>query len=319
MMIRAVTAFPNKKERFAIHEVEAPKAQLWEAIVEVKAFSLNRGDITSAMDRQESSRPGWDFAGIVLEGAASGAGPQKGTRVAGLLPMGAWAEQIAVPAVTLAEIPEEVSFQQAAALPVAGLSALYALRRGGLLLGKRVLITGSTGGVGLLAHQLASLSGAYTVGAARSEGKAEQVRAAGANEVLVGEDVTEAIAANGPYDFAIDSMGGKTLATLFPQLSPQGVCVSLGHSSSPHTTLQMIGLGGRTLYSFFLGEEMNRHMPAQDLELLARLVAEGKLKTNIEVHQSWEQIDAVAQQLIERRFTGKAVLTLERDLSGSIS
>ncbi|MNC46519.1 hypothetical protein D3C75_955420 [compost metagenome] len=122
--------------------------------------------------------------------------------------------------------------------------------------------------------------------------------------------MTEAIAANGPYHFAIDSLGGKTLAALFPQLSPQGVCVSLGHSSSPHTTLQMVGLGGRTLYSFFLGEELNRHMPAQDLEMLARLVAEGKLRTNIEVQQSWEQIDAVAQQLMERRFTGKAVLTI---------
>jgi NADPH:quinone reductase len=309
-MIHAVTATPQGKESFVIQEVEAPKAQPWEAIVEVKAFSLNRGETIHAIEQQVNSRPGWDFAGVVLEEALSGDGPKKGTRVVGLLPAGAWAEQVAAPATTLAEIPDGVTFEEAATLPVAGLSALYALHRGGFLLSKRVLITGSTGGVGLFAHQLAALAGVYTIGVARSDAKAELVKAAGANEVLVGEDVTEAIVLKGPYDFAIDSVGGHTLAALFPQLRPQGVCVSLGHSSSDHTTLHIRGLGGRTLYSFFLGEEANRHNPAQDLGMLARLVSEGKLQTSIEVKQPWEHINDVAHKLIDRRFTGKAVLTI---------
>ena len=79
----------------------------------------------------------------------------------------AWAEQVAVPTDRLAEIPASVTFAQAATLPIAGLTALRALEKGGLLLNKRVLITGSTGGVGLFAHQLARLSGAYVVGTAR--------------------------------------------------------------------------------------------------------------------------------------------------------
>ncbi|MFF2484672.1 zinc-binding dehydrogenase [Paenibacillus sp. NPDC058071] len=310
-MIRAVIVDPHNKKSFSIQEVEAPKAQPWEAIVQVKAFSLNRGEVSEAIKLQENSRPGWDFSGIVLQEAVSGVGPKKGSRVVGLsLTKGAWAEEIAAPAATLAEIPDGITFEQAASLPVAGLSALYALRKGGLLLGKRVLITGSTGGVGLFVHQLAALSGAYTIGVARSESKAEQVRAFGANEVLVGDDVTKAISANGPYDFIIDSVGGDTLAALFPQLIPQGICVSLGHSSSESTTLNILGLGGRTLYSFFLGEEFNRHEPAPDLALLARLVAEGKLQTIIQVQKSWEEIDEVAHQLIDRQFIGKAVLTI---------
>ncbi|WP_240414936.1 zinc-binding dehydrogenase [Paenibacillus periandrae] len=309
-MIRAVIVNPHNKEPFTIQEVEAPKAQPWEAIVQVKAFSLNRGEVSEAIRRQENSRPGWDFSGIVLQEAISGIGPKKGSRVVGLLLTGAWAEQIAVSAVTLAEIPDEITFEQAASLPVAGLSALNALRKGGLLLGKRVLITGSTGGVGLFAHQLAALSGAYSIGVARSESKAEQVRTFGANEVLVGDDMTKAISANGPYDFIIDSVGGDTLAALFPQLIPQGICVSLGHSSSENTTLNILGLSGRTLYSFFLGEEINRHEPAPDLAMLARLVAKGKLQTIIQVQRPWEEIDAVAHQLIDRQFMGKAVLTI---------
>ncbi len=309
-MIRAIFVNPHNKNPFTIQEVETPQAQPWETIVEVKAFSLNRGEVVDAIQRQETSRPGWDFSGVVRQEALNGVGPKKGSRVVGLLLTGAWAEQIAVPALTLAEIPDEITFEQAAALPVAGLSALYALRKGGLLLGKRVLITGSTGGVGAFAHQLSALSGAYTIGVARSESKAKQAMAFGANEVLVGEDVTKAIATNGPYDFIIDSVGGDTLAALFPQLIPQGVCVSLGHSSSDTSTLHMVGLGGRTLYSFFLGEEMNHHAPSQDLAMLTRLVGAGKLQTGIAVQESWEQIDSVARQLIHRRFTGKAVLTI---------
>ncbi|NUU61983.1 zinc-binding dehydrogenase [Paenibacillus agri] len=309
-MIRAIVVDPHIKEPFTIQEVEAPQAQPRETIVEVKAFSINRGEVVDAIQRKEMSRPGWDFSGIVRQEALNGVGPKKGSRVVGFLLTGAWAEQIVAPALTLAEIPDEITFEQAATLPVAGLSALYALRKGGLLLGKRVLITGSTGGVGAFAHQLAALSGAYSIGVARSESKAKQAMAYGADEVLVGDDVTKAIAANGPYDFIIDSVGGVTLAALFPQLIPQGVCVSLGHSSSDTSALHMLGLGGRTLYSFFLGEEMNRHAPAQDLAMLARLVKAGKLRPVIEVQKSWEHIDTVARQLIDRRFTGKAVLTI---------
>lgn len=233
-MIRAVIATPNNKESFVIQETKAPQPQLWEAIVEVKAFSLNRGEVVDALQRKENSRPGWDFSGIVLHEALNGSGPKKGSRVVGLVPTGAWAEQVAVPTSALAEIPAEITFEQAATLPVAGLSALYALRKGGLLLGKRVLITGSSGGVGLFAHQLAALSGAYSIGVARSNSKAKLVETFGANEILVGEDVTEAIGANGPYDFIIDSVGGNTLAALLPQLVAQGTCVS--SAILPHQT-----------------------------------------------------------------------------------
>jgi NADPH:quinone reductase len=108
----------------------------------------------------------------------------------------------------LAELPASVTFAQAATLPIAGLTALHALEKGGFLLNKRVLITGSTGGVGLFTHQLARLSGAYVVGTARQARHEALVREAGADEVIVGDDISPA-RAYGPYHLIIESLVGK--------------------------------------------------------------------------------------------------------------
>ncbi|MEK3871616.1 MULTISPECIES: zinc-binding dehydrogenase [unclassified Paenibacillus] len=313
-MIRAIVTDPHAAEYFAIKEVDAPQAQPWEAIVQVQAVSLNRGEVRDAIDQGASSRPGWDFAGMVIEPAQIGTGPQKGARVVGLLPLGAWSEQVAAPVSMLAEIPDQVSFAEAATLPVVGLTALNALRKGGLLLGKRILITGSTGGVGLFAHQLAAQSGAFTVGTASTAEKAKLVREAGADEVAVGASGMEKARSCGPYDLIIDSVGGDTLAALLPQLAPQGICVAVGFSSAPTATIDMMNLvtsGGRTLYGFFLGEELTRRSAADDLQLLARLAANGRLRPRIEVEAPWTEIGAVTRSFMDRKFSGKAVLRID--------
>lgn len=310
-MIRAITVDPLAPSYLTFKEVDAPQAQPWEALVQVKAVSLNRGEMKDAKDQEPSYRPGWDFAGIVIEPAKSGTGPQKGARVVGLLPLGAWSEQVAAPISMLSEIPDELTFAEAATLPVSGLTALNALRKGGMLLGKRIFITGSTGGVGLFAHQLAAQSGAFVVGTASTEEKAKLVREAGADEVIVGYSEISSAGKFGPYDLIIDSVGGDTLAALLPQLAPQGICVAVGFSSSNTATIDMMNMvtsGGRTLYSFFLGEELTRQSAADDLGLLTRLVADGRLMPRIEVEAPWTEIDTVAQSLIERKFSGKAVL-----------
>lgn len=311
MMIRAIVVDPMAPAHLAMKEVNAPKAQPWEAIVQVHAISLNRGEVSDAKDQEAMYRPGWDFAGTVIEPAKTGTGPQKGARVVGLLPMGAWSEQVAAPVSMLAEIPDELTFADAATLPVAGLTAFYSLQQAGMLLGKRILITGSTGGVGQFAHQLAALSGAFTVGTARTEEKAKLVREAGADEVVIGASGVESAGTFGPYDLIIDSVGGDTLAALLPQLAQQGICVAMGFSASPTATIDMMNMvtnGGRTLYGFYLGEELARHSVADDLGLLARLVADGRLAPRIEAEAPWTDIEDVALRLMERKFSGKAVL-----------
>jgi NADPH:quinone reductase len=189
----------------------------------VKAISLNRGEVVYIVQGAAGTRLGWDLAGVVEQAAADGSGPAQGTRVVGvsmLLP-GAWAEQVAIPTNALAELPPSVSFAQAAALPVAGLTALYAIEHGGSLIARPVLVTGASGGVGLFACRLASLAGAQVVGQVRQSSSASLVHEAGADHVVVDENIAAA-AAFGLYYLIIDQLGGRTLAEAMTQLAPGG-------------------------------------------------------------------------------------------------
>ena len=129
----------------------------------MKAISLNRGEVVYRVQGEAGTRLGWDLAGVVEQPAAEGPGPARGARVVGLLPSGAWAEQAAVPANALAELAPSVTFAQAAALPTAGLTALAAIEHGRSLIARPVLVTGASGGVGLIACPLASLAGARVI------------------------------------------------------------------------------------------------------------------------------------------------------------
>src|SRR5205814_8397579 len=128
-------------------------------------------------------RPGQDIGGVVLQPAADGSGPEAGTRVVALANNGGWAQRAAVPAPRMAALPDNVRFEEAAALPVAGLTALRALRHGAPLLGKRVLITGAAGGVGHMAVQIAARSGARVSAIVGRPERAHVVDGLGAAEI----------------------------------------------------------------------------------------------------------------------------------------
>jgi NADPH2:quinone reductase len=310
--IRAIVVDPEVPGRLAIKEVEAPQAGPSEVLVQVEAISLNRGEVMGAMHAEAGWRPGWDLAGTVIKQAANGIGPKAGSRVLGSVPSGSWAEQVAVPTNRLAELPPTVTFAQGATIPTAGLTAFRTLQKGGLLLNKHVLITGSTGGVGQFALQLARLGGAYVVGTVRNAYYEKMVREAGATEVIVGDDLSSA-KAYGPYHLIVDLVGGKTLESAVPQLAPGGICVIAGGSASSSATIDfgaLIRTGRVTLYVLNMYAEFDSRPRSEDLAWLAQLVAEQQLQTFIEVEASWHEIGEVAQRLLQRQFTGKAVLHL---------
>jgi NADPH:quinone reductase-like Zn-dependent oxidoreductase len=311
--MRAIVVDSQAPGRLALREVEAPLPGRDEALVRVAAISLNRGDVRDVLFAEPGHRPGWDFAGTVERAAADGSGPRAGARVVGMLEAGAWSELVAVPIRSLAELPAAVSFAQAATLPIAGLTALYALDRGGPLLGRNVLVTGASGGVGLFACQLARAGGARVVGVVRQQAHVAAVRDAGAHEVVVGE-ASRAAEAFGPYHTILESVGGESLASALRLLAQDGVCILFGRSGGGESTIDVAQFflnGGSTLYGFIIFHEVERYPAGQGLARLVRMVAEGTLHPHIEVEAPWTAIADVAQQLIDRRFPGKAVLHVE--------
>jgi NADPH:quinone reductase-like Zn-dependent oxidoreductase len=308
---RAVVVDPNVSGRLAIREVAIPALTSSEALVRVSAISLNLGEVRRALTMADAGwRPGWDIAGIVEQAAADGSGPKASARVVGLVPTGGWSELVPVPTQSLAELPAAVSFAQASTLPVAGLTALYALAQGGFLLGKSVLVTGASGGVGHLGCQLARQAGARVVASVRSDSRVALVKEAGAHQVAVGADLSAA-AAFGPYDLILESVGGRSLTNALTMLAQDGICVLYGVSESPEVSFEarrFMMIGGVSLYGLILFHEIKRRPAFQGLTQLLRLVEDGRLRPAIEVEAPWTQIADVANRLYDRKIAGKAVL-----------
>lgn len=307
--IQAVTVDPNAPGRLTLTSVDAPTPASGEALVRVHALSLNRGEVRGAQNAGAGARPGWDIAGMVAQAAADGSGPKAGQRVVGLLRTGAWAEVVAVPSANLAVLPDAVSFSQAATLPVAGLTALYALDRGDGLLERNVLVTGASGGVGHLAVQLAAHGGARVTGLVRQERHVAPVKEAGAQTVVA--DETGATAKEGgPFNLALESVGGQVLGSVMSMMAPGGLIVCYGTSGGgPATFDSALVLRSRfTMTGMLVFNEAARETAGVGLARLARLVAAGVLKPQIAIEAPWKEIGPVAQQLLDRAYPGKAVL-----------
>lgn len=310
--IRAVVVDPAASGKLAIKPVELRDPDRDEVVVRVTAISLNRGETRRALQVAEPGwRPGWDFAGVVERAAADNSGPAPGTRVVGILPSGAWAERVNCRSHAVAALPDMVSDAQAATLPVAGLTALHALRQGGLLLGRTVLVDGASGGVGHLACQLAAAAGAFVWGHVRREEHRAAVAEWCGERVVVGRDLSVA-KPHGPFWLIVDSLGASALSAALGMLQPNGTCVTLGVSEGPTATVEsrdFFSTGGARLYGLTLFHElMSVERGGVGLRLLAELIAAGKLKPQIAVEAPWRDIGTLARRLIDREFAGKAVL-----------
>ncbi len=259
-------------------EVLEPVPSADEILVRVRAFSLNRGEVVDLAGGADGEAVGWDFAGVTAAGE----------RVVGVVRRGAWAELVAAPASQLAEIPDGVSDADAATLPTAGLTALRSLELGGLLVGKRVLVTGATGGVGRYAVQLAALAGASVTAARDADGIVDD------------------------FDLIVDAVGGATFAAAIEHVAPGGLVVNLATGTADEVVsfraTRFDRAPGARIYTLNLFHELPRMNGPESLARLVHLLAQRRLTATVELEAPWQELGRAIDAVLTRKISGKAVL-----------
>jgi NADPH:quinone reductase-like Zn-dependent oxidoreductase len=286
-------------------DLPEPQPSANEAVIEVRAYSINRGELGLVTRRPDGFRPGQDVAGVVVQAAASG-GPAVGTRVGGIVDWHGWAERVAVPQNYLTPLPETVNFEQAATLPVAGLTALRGLRMGGSIVGRRILVTGATGGVGQFAVQIGVAAGAHVTALVSSEERFPEAVDLGAHEVLTTLEGAEVE----PFHLILEGVGGVFLAQDLHSVAPGGTIVLYSGAGGPSTIsladfqrkpgVRITGMALDNPPEARIGEELGE---------MVSLIAVGKLKPLIGLNLDWTQTRDVIGALAARNVRGKAVLS----------
>lgn len=291
-------------------DLPEPSPAPHEAVVEVRAYAVNHDELNLIARRPDGWRPGQDVAGVVLRAAADGSGPGPGARVVCYLDWEGWAERVAVPTHCLAALDDRVSFGQAATLPIAGLTALRALRVGGAVLGRQVLVTGATGGVGQFAVQLAVAAGARVTAQVSGPDRAAQARASGARQVVTSlEDDTL-----GPFHLVLDGIGGPLTAQAVRRIAPGGHLAWYGNVGGP-AELRLGDFYAQGWNAHIVGfiSPVPEETKGEDLAILADLVADGRLTPRIGLTLDWERTPEALDALARREVRGKAVLTVGGD------
>ena len=277
--MQAVVSTPGGARWAELREVPEPEPGPDELLVEVHAAGINRGELM-LMQMREDFRPGQEIAGVVA------AGPRTGERVVGLAGWHGWAPYATVPEHRTVPLPDEIDFATAAALPMAGCTALNLIRLGGDLLGRNVTVTGASGGVGVIAVQLARLAG----------GNVTAVSA-------VDDQVPEG------QHLILESVGGTSLDQAIAKVAADGLILVFGNSSKEPSSIDFRTFAGRDrvrIQSFFSAHY--EHLAAGNLRTLLGLVADGRLTVRVGLETPLAEVNDALDALSERRVDGKAIL-----------
>src|SRR5881392_877040 len=316
---------PNLK----FQEIEKPTPADDQLLVRVRAASVNPLDwhfiegtpyfmrvMGVGLRKPKDTRLGVDFAGTVEAVGKNVTKFKPGDEVFGGR-TGAFAEYVCVrEARAVAVKPASVTFEQAASVPIAGITALQGVRdKGKVQPGQKVLINGASGGVGTFAVQIAKSMGADVTGVCSTR-NLDMVRSLGADHVIdyTKEDFTKG---DQKYDVILDNVANHSLSECRRVLNPNGKYVLIGGGGVNEQGF-LGGLGkalNAVVYSRFVKQKMGMMMAqpsTQDLTLLAEMVQSGKLKTVIDrTYKSLSEVPDAIRYLEEGHARGKVVITVE--------
>ena len=301
-------------ERLRLAEVDMPAPDAGEVLVRVRAVSVNPADWHSMRGKPVFARAslgllrpkhkilGVDIAGHV-EAVGGGVSEFKpGDEVyANLLDhgYGGFAEYVSVPVGVVSSKPATLSFEEAAAVPMAAVTALQGLRHHGEIRpGQKVLINGATGGVGTFAVQLARSYGSEVTGVTSTR-NVEFVRSLGADDV-VDYTTTDFVRSGRRYDLILDTVGNRSVPDLSRALAEGGKAAVTGFTS----VAKLLGVslrGGKNI------AQVQAHVATKDLELLSELIEAGKVRPQIDRRYPFAEIPAAIAYLEQGRARGKVV------------
>jgi NADPH:quinone reductase-like Zn-dependent oxidoreductase len=316
---------PEPEGLLRLEEVDRPAVGDGEVLVRVRAASVDRGTwhlmaglpyparLAFGLRRPTFRNPGRSLAGTaeVVGGGVTELGP--GDEVYGTAGgNGTFAEYAIARPATLAPKPANLSFEEAATVPVSGLTALQAVRdHGRVTAGEKVLVIGASGGVGSFAVQIAKALGAEVTGVS-STAKVDAVRALGADAVVdyTREDVTDGRVR---YDVVLDIGGNRRLARLRRALAPRGRLVIVGGETGGRWLDGFDRQLRATLLAPFVGQELGFFVAkenAADLDALRELIEDDQVTPAIDqVYPLGESIAAI-RHVLDGRATGKVAVSV---------
>jgi len=307
-----------------VQEVEKPTPNDNQILVQVHAVSLNPAEAHmmsgmlmarilggNGLLKPKNTIPGADFSGRVEAVGKNVTQFRPGDEVFGRRGSSGFAEYVCVTENPIALKPANMTFEQAAAVPVAGITALQSLRDNGKIQpGQNVLINGASGGVGTFSVQVAKAFGADVAGVCSTK-NLNLVRSLGADRVIdyTREDFTR----NGQrYDLIIDNVGNHPVSDYVRALNPKGICVVVGYTSMG-LVLQYMLLG--RLISRFGSKKigsMLAHIRQNDLVVLKELMETGKVVPVVDKCYPLSQVPEAYRYLKTRHAPGKIVVTFKK-------
>ena len=306
-----------------VREVDPPTQGHNDVLVEVHSVGVAFPDLLLSRGQyQFKPEPpftlGVDFAGVVLDpGSPESSAFTVGQRVAGVNLSGGAAEQVANPAIFTFALPDAMSYDEGAALPMNYLTALFALEeRGGLREGETVLVHGAAGGVGTATLQVARGLGARTIAVVSTEEKAAFARAAGADEAVVGPDFKDAVkelTGGRGVDVVLDVVGGDAFTDSLRCLAEQGRILVVGFASGqgiPEVKVNRLLLGNTDVRGVGWGAyAMTRpgYMQTQ-WHRLVPMIESGVVKPPVGATYDLAGFGRALVDMDERRTLGKSVV-----------